>query len=564
MKKLAIALLLLFGLVLRAQTTQEQVTVQNYAPTTACFYPVPLVKVTVGTDAGLYQCNPLTNTWFKYPQAAGAGTVTQFLAPAGSWPAWLVPAVTLGTTTPMLGVTAGQIPIGNLGSAGLSGTAPVAVASTGAVSLTGQVPVGQLGSAGLSGTSPIVVASTGALSCPTCNVSAANVNSFTGDSTVLSNSASTGAVTATLATQTANLLFAGPGSGGVAAPTFRALVNADFPGTLAPVFSAANLTNFPGGAFNTLTGGTNTAAAMVVGSGASLAVSGSGMIVSTGLTGTPNIAVGTVSGTTETLTGNGAASVSPLLMNGTVLTGGTGTTNFPALFIQPAGTTAATTWSTSGTGLGMNLPNTAGLFFDFHQAGGASLIKADINGNMGFGTNVTINNAAVGAISLGSTNYITFSSGVCCASKDAGLDRAAAGVVEINLGPAQGSGGRLKAAGVYPSGSFVASGQTSATTAQTLVTTTATSTYQVNAVVTCDTTVAAATVTLTIAYTDPSSTAQTVVPSAAACTTLGAASSASVTQTIRAKTGTTITAAAAISGSPNYDIAATALQITSN
>lgn len=116
---------------------------------------------------------------------------------------------------------------------------------------------------------------------------------------------------------------------------------------------------------------------------------------------------------------------------------------------------------------------------------------------------------------------------------------------------------------IYP-GHYVASGQTSATTAQTLVTTTATSTYQINAVVTCDTTVAAATVTLTIAYTDPSSTAQTVTPSAAVCTTLGASSSANVTQTIRAKTGTTITAAAAISGSPNYDIAATAMQITVN
>lgn len=120
------------------------------------------------------------------------------------------------------------------------------------------------------------------------------------------------------------------------------------------------------------------------------------------------------------------------------------------------------------------------------------------------------------------------------------------------------------ASAIQPSGKFVASGQTAATTAQTLVTTTTTSTYQVNAVVTCDTTVAAATVTLTVAYTDPSSTAQTVTPSAAACTALGASSSANVTQTIRAKTGTTITVAAAISGSPNYDIAATALQITSN
>lgn len=39
----------------------------------------------------------------------------------------------------------------------------------------------------------------------------------------------TGTLTATLATQSANRFFAGPTSGGAATPTFRALVNADFP-----------------------------------------------------------------------------------------------------------------------------------------------------------------------------------------------------------------------------------------------------------------------------------------------------------------------------------------------
>lgn len=39
----------------------------------------------------------------------------------------------------------------------------------------------------------------------------------------------TGTLTGTLATQTANRVWAGPTSGGAAAPTFRALVNADFP-----------------------------------------------------------------------------------------------------------------------------------------------------------------------------------------------------------------------------------------------------------------------------------------------------------------------------------------------
>jgi len=39
----------------------------------------------------------------------------------------------------------------------------------------------------------------------------------------------TGTLTGTLATQTANLVFAGPNTGSAAAPTFRALVNADLP-----------------------------------------------------------------------------------------------------------------------------------------------------------------------------------------------------------------------------------------------------------------------------------------------------------------------------------------------
>jgi hypothetical protein len=71
---------------------------------------------------------------------------------------------------------------------------------------------------------------------------------FTGDGTILSSTPSaavttSGTLTATLATQAANCLFAGPTSGAAATPTCRALVNTDFPNTLAPTFSAANLTN---------------------------------------------------------------------------------------------------------------------------------------------------------------------------------------------------------------------------------------------------------------------------------------------------------------------------------
>jgi hypothetical protein len=55
------------------------------------------------------------------------------------------------------------------------------------------------------------------------------VTSFTGDGIVLSNSSSTGAVTATLESIARNLVLAGPATGSNATPTFRALVAADLP-----------------------------------------------------------------------------------------------------------------------------------------------------------------------------------------------------------------------------------------------------------------------------------------------------------------------------------------------
>jgi hypothetical protein len=66
-----------------------------------------------------------------------------------------------------------------------------------------------------------------ALSWGTCGSS--GVTSFTGDGTIINNAASTGAVTATLATQTANTILAGPSTGSAVTPTFRALVNKDVP-----------------------------------------------------------------------------------------------------------------------------------------------------------------------------------------------------------------------------------------------------------------------------------------------------------------------------------------------
>lgn len=53
---------------------------------------------------------------------------------------------------------------------------------------------------------------------------------------------SSGTLTATLANQNANLVFAGPSSGTASAPTFRALVSADMPPAIQSVTSAATVT----------------------------------------------------------------------------------------------------------------------------------------------------------------------------------------------------------------------------------------------------------------------------------------------------------------------------------
>lgn len=143
-----------------------------------------------------------------------------------------------------------------------------------------------------------------------------------------------------------------------------------------------------------------------VGTSGTFRVSAAGILTTTGaLLTTPDIGVATgtslalsgiISHGTEINTGNGAASVSQVLWNGTVFTGGSGTTTFPAMFVQPSGTTAATTWSTSGTGLGMNLASGfAGNFLDFHVAGAARVFGVSSAGTIIL-TNGTIANGTGG------------------------------------------------------------------------------------------------------------------------------------------------------------------------
>jgi hypothetical protein len=106
-----------------------------------------------------------------------------------------------------------------------------------------------------------------------------------------------GTLTLALATQTANLVFAGPSSGGAVAPTFRSLVNADFP-----------LTGVGAGTYSKVT--VNTAGLVTTGLTAN---------INTDTTGNLAAARGgtdqTAATNNNTLVGNGAAWVSTNLPN---------------------------------------------------------------------------------------------------------------------------------------------------------------------------------------------------------------------------------------------------------
>lgn len=101
--------------------------------------------------------------------------------------------------------------------------------------------------------------------------------------------------------------------------------------------------------------------------------------------------------------GNGAASVSPVLLNGTLFTGVSATTTFPQMLFQPTGTSAVTSWSTSGTVIGANVVSGfAGNFYDFHTAGGGSLAKMDSAGNSLQNGNINTN-GRIFLVALGGT-----------------------------------------------------------------------------------------------------------------------------------------------------------------
>jgi hypothetical protein len=110
----------------------------------------------------------------------------------------------------------------------------------------------------------------------------------------------------------------------------------------------------------------------------------------------------TTDGTNVTLTGrfisslNGAASAPPGTFTGTWFTGGTSTTTKPQVVIEPTGTTS-TSWSTSGTGLGVNAASGfAGNLLDLQVNGTSRFAVTSAGYNIGAGPTFT----ATGAVTF--------------------------------------------------------------------------------------------------------------------------------------------------------------------
>lgn len=102
------------------------------------------------------------------------------------------------------------------------------------------------------------------------------------------------------------------------------------------------------------------------------------------ITSAGNVGIGTTTPDAGLTIGTaGAASKSAVDLTGAIYASGTGTTNLPDLFIQPTGTTVATTWSTAGTAIGVNAASGfTGNFLDFHLNGGGSLFAVSSGGNV--------------------------------------------------------------------------------------------------------------------------------------------------------------------------------------
>ena len=222
----------------------------------------------------------------------GTGTVTNFIAATGSWPNWLVPNVTSSTSTPTLTVTPSA-----------QGNGAKVQLSTGSTTLNDCVKYDTNGNAVDAGAP--------------CGTTSLAFSGLTG---------ATNTTAAMLVGSGASLGVTGTGT--IAATSLGGITVTGTPSVgYVPIATSASAATWQAptvAAFSGLAGGTNNSAAMIVGTGASLTVSGSGT--------------------------NNATSIAGITITGTPTTGyvPTATSSSTATWQAPTGTSAFSSL-TSGT-----------------------------------------------------------------------------------------------------------------------------------------------------------------------------------------------------------------------
>jgi len=230
---------------------------------------------------------------------------------------------------------------------------------------------------------------------------------------------SSGTLTGSLATQNANLIFAGPSSGGAAAPTFRALAASDIPALTGYILNqttqqASSNFNISGQGQATSFTGTDNAA----GAGSALTVRGG---TSTGTSAGAGVAI---SGTNGSTTGAGGA---------ISVTGGNGAGNAAGGNITLTSGNAGATGGAAG-----NFSATAGNAGASGISGGTISLTAGQGGATSNGGTVTIT-AGLGGSTSGIGGALTIAGGATPAGSSSG-----GGNVTVNGGdPNSGAGGVL-------------------------------------------------------------------------------------------------------------------------
>lgn len=136
-----------------------------------------------------------------------------------------------------------------------------------------------------------------------------------------------------------------------------------------------------------------------------------------------------------TFSGVAAPSAPSVVITSPHVSGGTGTTATPVLYFN-AGANAPTTWSSSGTALGINaIAGFLGNYLDFHVNGGASQFAVRSGGNV-----------FAQSYGLPSGNYYSWSSTAAAnGTPDTMLCRSSAGTVEVGSGSSCNATGTINA-----------------------------------------------------------------------------------------------------------------------